>query len=161
MGKEIIVYAISRTPEGGIASSGGYEFMAGSWVYNEAKMRLMHLHSTEFFKTQEEADEYQKEHPEYKPIAIAYHEKVVDKKVSEAVEYMISIGTEKTLSGNYHFDFDEIEQKFRVKVDDYFKSKVVVEAMHTGKLLDIDIEEDFDFMFGLAYCPNAEEDEEQ
>lgn len=82
----------------------------------------------------------------------------------EIAEYMVTTGCEKTMSGNYHFEFNDINDKFGTSLpNDDSLMKCIEDAIYgnrdlADKILDLDTTWDFDFMFGLAYCPNAEEE---
>lgn len=75
-------------------------------------------------------------------------------------EYMTDEGSESTSSGNYHFPFGEINERFGTELpSDKEMLDKIVSSFDPDIVADIDITEDFDLMFCLAYCPNAEEDE--
>lgn len=80
-------------------------------------------------------------------------------------EYMIHIGTENTTTGNWHFGFDTISQRFGVdlKNDPEMVELIESELYKQGDILSqIDIyDDDFDLMFFLCHCPFSDRDEEQ
>ena len=72
-------------------------------------------------------------------------------------EYLIDDGTEHTRSGNYHIEFDEINELFGVDIpDDKEMLDKIVDALDRDIVSDVDISEDFDLMFYTDYCPNYE-----
>ena len=74
---------------------------------------------------------------------------------------MLNWGREHTHSGNYHFEFGEINEMFKTNFpeDEELMDDVVGYMWETGMLLEpVITDEDFDIMFGLKYCPNVEED---
>ena len=83
------------------------------------------------------------------------------KKAAQATKYMVEQGLENTESGNYHFEFDEIEKKFGVVVDEPFiRSVIDIAYCEYGNFIaDLDFTEDFDFMFYTDYCQNYVEEE--
>lgn len=75
-------------------------------------------------------------------------------------EYMTDEGSESTSSGNYHFPFVEINERFGTELpSDKEMLDKIVSSFDPSIVADADITEDFDLMFYLAYCPNADEDE--
>lgn len=75
-------------------------------------------------------------------------------------EYMTDAGCAFTHSGNWHFDFSEINKAFGVSLpSDKEMLDAIVDAFDRNVVSDIDTTEDFDLMLYLAYCPNADEDE--
>lgn len=93
--------------------------------------------------------------PLYKARGLQWHDPAV-----EAAEYMVNEGRKQTTSGNYHFEFDEIEDMFGAVVDEEFKKRVGEYVSGTAGycVAELDMSEDFDFVFYTAYCPNAEEE---
>ena len=79
--------------------------------------------------------------------------------VAEVVEYMVDVGRELTMSGNYHFEFDEIEDTFGVIADGEFKERIseYIAENYSDVVAELDMNEDFDFMFYIDCCPNVEE----
>ena len=79
--------------------------------------------------------------------------------VAIAAEYMVNEGRERTMTGNYHFEFDEIGDMFGVIVDDEFKGNIgeYVAENYSDMVAELSMEEDFDFMLYTGFCPNAEE----
>lgn len=91
-----------------------------------------------------------------------YTEKLLTK-AKEIADYMVKVGTEQTTSGNMIFSFKEINDKFHVRLQ---KQIMLLDAIETAlflyhgeKIAELHCWEDncFDFMFWLAYCPNAED----
>ena len=93
--------------------------------------------------------------PLYKARGLRWHDPA-----AEAAEYMVNEGRKQTTSGNYHFEFDEIEDMFGAVVDEEFKKRVSEYVSETSGycVAELDMSEDFDFVFYTAYCPNAEEE---
>lgn len=81
---------------------------------------------------------------------------------AEIADYMVDAGTSHTLSGNYHFSFTEINRDFGTELpeDEEMMSMICkrIESEHCEKVAELDLTEDFDFMFWLDCCPYAEED---
>ena len=94
--------------------------------------------------------------PLYKKRGLRWHDPA-----AEAAEFMIKHGRETTQSGNYHFEFEEIEKMFEVEVTDDFKAAVdtYVADRYSHVVAELDMTEDFDFMFYTGYCPNYYEEE--
>lgn len=76
-------------------------------------------------------------------------------------EYMIDEGTERTESGNYHFSFAEINERFVTSLpgDEEMLEKIV-SSLDSGIVADVDTAEGFDLTFYSDYCPYAEDAEE-
>ena len=76
-------------------------------------------------------------------------------------DYMMNIGTGRTRSGNYHFEFSEINESFGIDLpSDSDMLDKIVSSLDSEIVSDVDTTEDFDLMFYLKYCPYAESDEE-
>ena len=76
-------------------------------------------------------------------------------------EYMTDEGCEFTHSGNWHFDFSEINKAFGVSLpSDKEMLDAIVDAFDRKVVSDVDTTEDFDLMFYMAYCPNADGSED-
>lgn len=76
-------------------------------------------------------------------------------------EYMTDTGCKLTHSGNWHFDFSEINKAFGVSLpSDKEMLDAIVDAFDKNIVSDIDTTEDFDLIFNLAYCPNADGSED-
>ena len=76
-------------------------------------------------------------------------------------EYMTDEGCEFTHSGNWHFDFSEINKAFGVSLpSDKEMLDAIVDAFDRNVVSDVDTTEDFDLMFYMAYCPNADGSED-
>ena len=78
-------------------------------------------------------------------------------------KYMIQYGTESTSSGNWHFSFDDIRERFGLdlKHDEQMVEMIEQALWDQGEILSqIDIfDDDFDLMFYLNYCPFSDRDE--
>lgn len=94
--------------------------------------------------------------PLYKKRGLKWHDPA-----AEVAEYMIDHGRRATMSGNYHFEFDEIAKQFEVEVTDEFKERVKKHLFdsYSYMIADLDTTEDFDFMFYTGFCPNYTEEE--
>lgn len=80
--------------------------------------------------------------------------------VAAVAEYMVNYGRKRTMSGNYHFEFNEIEDLFGVSIDGEFKESVGehIAENYSDMVAELDMEEDFDLMFYTGCCPYAEEE---
>ena len=75
--------------------------------------------------------------------------------------YMTDEGTEQTESGNYHFSFAEINERFGTSLPgDREMMEHIVSALDSEIVADADTAEDFNLTFYLDYCPYAESDED-
>lgn len=75
-------------------------------------------------------------------------------------EYLIDKGTADTYSGNYHFDYTEINEKFGVALPvDENLLNMIVENLDTDIVSDVATGKDIDIMFYTKYCPNAIDEE--
>lgn len=72
--------------------------------------------------------------------------------------FLIAEGTRKTLSGNYHISFDEVNERFGTSLpdDEDLLESIVMFCIDSEAIAEMDTTEDFDLMFYLDYCPNAE-----
>ena len=72
--------------------------------------------------------------------------------------FLIAEGTSKTLSGNYHISFDEVNERFGTSLpdDEELLEAIVMFCIDSETIAEMDTTEDFDLMFYLDYCPNAE-----
>lgn len=72
--------------------------------------------------------------------------------------FLIAEGTNKTLSGNYHISFDEVNERFGTSLpdDEELLEAIVMFCIDSGTIAEMDTTEDFDLVFYLDYCPNAE-----
>lgn len=76
-------------------------------------------------------------------------------------EFLVDEGTDKTHSGNYHFSFAEINERFGTSLpSDQEMLDKIVSSLDSEIVADVDTTEDFDLMYYLDYCPYAENDEE-
>ena len=76
-------------------------------------------------------------------------------------EYLIDVGTDNTRSGNYHFSFNEINERYGTSLPcDKEMLDKIVSALDSEIVAEVDATEDIDIMFYLGYCPYAEDDEE-
>ena len=85
-------------------------------------------------------------------------------KAQEIAKYIVETGTKETTTGNYIFEFDEINQKFGVNVpDDIDMYNDIIGALFDGyDDMICEIEDPlkrraFDIVFYLENCPNAED----
>lgn len=75
------------------------------------------------------------------------------------VDYMTLYGISHTISGNYHFDFEEINEIFATNLpEDKELMELILDTVDRNIVSDLDVTEDFDFMFYLGFCPYAQED---
>ena len=78
-------------------------------------------------------------------------------------EHMIHVGTENTTTGNWHFGFDTIDERFGTDLlhDEEMVALIEHELYEHGDILSqIDVfDNDFDLMFYLDYCPFSDRDE--
>jgi hypothetical protein len=78
-------------------------------------------------------------------------------------KYMIQRGTESTTTGNWHFGFDDLSERFGLdlKNDEEMVELIEQALWDQGEILSqIDIfDDDFDLMFYLNYCPFSDRDE--
>ena len=76
-------------------------------------------------------------------------------------EYLIDEGTDKTHSGNYHFSFAEVNERFGTSLPgDKEMLDKIVSSLDSEIVADVDATEDFDLTFYLDYCPYTEDTEE-
>ena len=76
-------------------------------------------------------------------------------------EYLIDKGTERTLSGNIHIPFSEINKRYAVNLPSDLEMLDLIRYSlrdYSDILSDIEIETDFDMMFNTIYCPFAKDD---
>lgn len=74
--------------------------------------------------------------------------------------YLIDEGTEDTLSGNIHFPFSEINERFKVNLpsDVDLLGKIEDCLISNSEIVsDCEINGDFDLMFFTAFCPHCED----
>lgn len=71
-------------------------------------------------------------------------------------DYMVESGTKSTLYGNYCFDFEEIEKKFNIKLDEEKINLIYSFLMENKKVAEVDTEEEFSIYFYTNFCPNLE-----
>lgn len=75
-------------------------------------------------------------------------------------DYLIETGTELTQSGNYHFDFNDINERFGVNLpEDTELLGKLTEQLTSGEnslvVSDINMDTDIDLNFYTQYCPNV------
>lgn len=70
--------------------------------------------------------------------------------------YMVESGCNSTLYGNYCFDFEEIEKKFDIKLDEEKIDLIYGFLMENKKVAKVDTEEEFSIYFYTNFCPNLE-----
>ena len=75
-------------------------------------------------------------------------------------EHLIDEGTANTYSGNYCFDYTEINERFGVAlpVDDELLD-MIVDSLDKDIVADVVTGKDIDLMFYTQYCPNVEDEE--
>lgn len=76
-------------------------------------------------------------------------------KAREIADWMFKVGTEETMSGNYCFYFEDINEKFGTNLpeDAEMVDSIVEEMWSTHDMLDSDVEEDcFSWYFCLSDC---------
>lgn len=70
-------------------------------------------------------------------------------------DYMTDIGTQSTQSGNWYFDFSEINERYGVNLpSDRDMLDKIVDCFNRSIVADIDVTENFDIIFYTAFCPN-------
>lgn len=83
------------------------------------------------------------------------------KRARGIADFMVDYGTQHTTTGNMHFDYEEINKMFGVNLpeDDRMLSEIENEVWlhHAEKIAELELSEDFDFLFWLDFCPMAEE----
>lgn len=86
----------------------------------------------------------------------------MEDKIKEIVNYMVTVGCNSTTTGNYIFEFEEIEEKFNIKLNKDLIEKITSYAYkyNEDKIIEIETENCFDFIFYLNSCPNYEDIEE-
>ena len=88
--------------------------------------------------------------------------------MSEIVDYIISIGTANTATGNWHISYDELSEAFDFATPEYLRQhheEILFELDGRKEILSetwTDYDENgepegFDCNFALAYCPNADD----
>ncbi len=78
-------------------------------------------------------------------------------------DYLIEEGTEMTLSGNYHFEFSEINSRFGINLpEDKELLDKIAEQLTSGEnslvVSDFNMDTDIDLNFYTLYCPNVTEE---
>lgn len=75
-------------------------------------------------------------------------------------EYLIDEGTASTFSGNYHFDYTEINERFGVALPvDNELLDMIADNLDKDIVADVVTGKDIDIMFYTQYCPNVEDEE--
>lgn len=75
-------------------------------------------------------------------------------------EYLMDEGTANTYSGNYIFDYTEINERFGVALPvDENLLNMIVENLDTDIVSDVTTGKDIDLVFYTQYCPNVEDEE--
>ncbi len=79
----------------------------------------------------------------------------------EIANYITKAGTENTTTGNYHFDFDEINDIFDTvfPVEEEKLYEAILDSVDYKIVSEIDIADDFDLCFYTKYCTSIPEDE--
>ena len=83
-----------------------------------------------------------------------------DKYAELIANYLIDEGMEDTLSGNIHFPFSEINERFKVNLpsDVDLLGKIEDCLISNSEIVsDCEINGDFDLMFFTAFCPHCED----
>ena len=81
-------------------------------------------------------------------------------RLEKLVSYMIKEGTEQTTTGNYIFDYYELPEQFEFICDN--EELITDLLLEHNEVLDVDLhDKEFDIIFALDYCENAEQVEEQ
>ena len=88
-------------------------------------------------------------------------------KAHEIAKYIVETGTKETTTGNYIFEFDEINQKFGADIpEDIDLYHDIIDTLFDD-YADIVCETDapikggvFDIIFYLEHCPNADDNDE-
>ena len=78
-------------------------------------------------------------------------------------DYIYQTGTEETTTGNWHFPFSEINEKFAVNlIEDKKLLKMICDKLDDYPVADLECgNSEFDVMFYTAYCPYVDEDTEE
>lgn len=82
----------------------------------------------------------------------------------EIARYMCEVGTYETTYGNWRFDYEEIETRFNVKLDDEAVDEITTALWQREEVLDVWGEEEtgekdeFDVNFGTAYYDTSGDD---
>ena len=75
-------------------------------------------------------------------------------------EYLMDEGTANTYSGNYIFDYTEINERFGVALPvDENLLNMIVENLDKDIVSDVTTGKDIDLMFYTQYCPNVIDEE--
>ena len=84
-----------------------------------------------------------------------------ESEIMEAVEYMVSHGTQSTNYGNWRFGTDELAEALGVAEKDIIESYYQIFEMLASREEVLDVIEDtddgvalYDISFGTKYCPN-------
>lgn len=93
---------------------------------------------------------------------IQYFDK--EKYAATIADYLIEEGTERTRSGNYHFEFSEINKRFGTNLpEDKEMLDKLIEQLTSGEnslvVSDLNIDTDIDLNFYTLYCPNVPNEE--
>lgn len=83
-------------------------------------------------------------------------------KIKEIVDYMVTVGCDLTTTGNFIFEFEEIEEEFNIKLNKDLIEEIASYAYqhNKDKIIEINTENCFDFIFYLNSCPHYEDIEE-
>lgn len=83
-------------------------------------------------------------------------------KIKEIAVYMVTEGCNSTTTGNYIFEFKEIEDKFNIKLNKDLIEEITSYAYQNNKnkIIEVETKNCFDFIFYLNSCPNYEDIEE-
>ncbi len=92
--------------------------------------------------------------------------------MEEIVDYIVAVGAANTISGNWHVEYDELSEAFDFATYDWLRQhhdEILAELDERPEILSetwTDFDESgqpngFDCNFALAYCPNANDLEEE
>lgn len=87
---------------------------------------------------------------------------IMKDKIKEIVDYMVTVGCDLTTTGNFIFEFEEIEEEFNIKLNKDLIAEIASYAYqhYEDKIIEIETENCFDFIFYLNSCPHYEDIEE-
>lgn len=86
----------------------------------------------------------------------------MEDKIKEIATYMVTVGCDLTTTGNFIFEFKEIEEDFNIKLNKDLIEKIASYTFqhNKDKIIEINTENCFDFIFYLNSCPHYEDIEE-
>lgn len=83
----------------------------------------------------------------------------IDKTVvaKDIADFLVDTGTENSTTGNWHIEFEEVNNKFGVDLsEDSELMENIMKCLDPEIVSDVDATDDFDLNFYLNYCPNYE-----